>query len=192
MARAMLSFLRVTVGVITAGAAATLSSGCFLPPDLEAEGADAGPGAPPVLMRAQPVEFAFPGPMVLDRADARLLSLEVSDADVADTIYVRLYVDYNRETGGGVPTPALADCQAAPSGTGTRFVDCPTNTLCNPIASNDTADHVLDAMASDRPFILDSDPQAVGQPPFRAVAEPDRAATSLRSWIMRCNPPDDA
>jgi hypothetical protein len=185
VARRLLLFLSVTRGALSATAAAGLATGCFLPPDLELAGADAGPSARPIIVRAQPPEFAFPGPIVFERADARRLTLEVEDRDAEDTVYVRLYVDYNRPP-DMVPTPPWADCQAAPNGEAIRFVDCPTQALCNPIAGTDDSEHVLEAMASDRPFIPDADLQAEGQPPYRAVADPQRAATFIRSWLMSC------
>jgi len=186
----MLSACRVPVCALAATAAAS-SGGCVIPPDLEPAGADAGPSTTPVILGAQPAEFAFPGPMVLDRGVDRPLTLEVADDDLGDTIYVQLYVDYNREVTGGVPTPAWASCQAAATGQVTRFVECPTQALCTPIAEADLGDHVLEAMVADRPFIPDSDPLAAGQPPYRALAEPGRAAYSFRSWVMRCNPADE-
>lgn len=164
--------------------------GCLIPPDLEPASQDAGGGSPPDIRSAQPIEFAFPGPILLERGVERDMTLEVTDADTEDTLFVQLYVDYNRPP-TNAPTPAYAGCQAPPNGTATRFMACPTQSLCNSIATTDTGDHVLEAMVADRTFILDSDPQAVGQPPYRALAEPQQAAFSFSSWVMRCQPTDE-
>ena len=67
-----------------------------------------------------------------------------------------------------------------------RLIACPTSSLCNPIAGSDTGPHVLEALVSDREFILDSDPQAEGQPPYRAVSDPAGASTTISSWVMTC------
>lgn len=174
-------------------AVAVSASACIIPPDLEPadDAPDAGPSSPPVIRSASPApEFSFPGPIQLERADARILALEVEDNDLADGIYVRLYVDYNRPP-ISMPTPPWADCQAAGNSLlSIRIVNCPTNALCTPIGTEDTTEHVLEALVSDRPFILDSDPQAEGQDPFRAVADPVRAAKTVRSWLMTCVPPE--
>lgn len=161
---------------------------CLIPPDLEPASQDAGSGAPPVILSAQPIEFAFPGPILLQRGDTRQLSLEVQDGDTDDTLFVQLYVDYNRLP-TEAPTPAYASCQAAPNGTAVRFIPCPTQALCNSVPTSDTGNHVLEAMVADRPFILDSDPEAFGQPPYRALAEPQEASFTISSWVMQC--PDE-
>ena len=170
-------------------AVATSAAACIIPPDLEpAEAtADAGPSSPPVILSASPApEFSFPGPIVLHRPETRSIALEVEDSDIADTTYVRLYVDYNRAP-TFMPTPAWADCQQSGGTAATRIVSCPAASLCTPIGTEDANNHVLEALVSDRPFIPDSDPQAEGQPAFRAVAEPAKAATSIRSWLMTCD-----
>lgn len=163
-----------------------LGSACIFPPELDAATFDAGPGAPPVILSAGPApEFTFPGPLVLDHQDTRTLSLAVSDNELDDVIHVRLFMDYERPD----PEPAYAECQAAPTGEITRVLACDLTSICNPIDDTDQGDHVLEAMVADREFLSDSDPAAEGQKAFRALRDPDRAAFSLRSWIVRCNPP---
>lgn len=161
---------------------------CLIPPDLEPASQDAGGGSPPVILSAQPVEFAFPGPIVLEPGVEKFMTLEVSDADVDDTLFVQFYVDYNRAP-NNEPTPAYASCQTAPTGMATRLIPCNTQFLCNPIG-DDTNAHVLEAMVADRSFILDSDPQAFGQPPYRALAEPEKASFNISSWVMSCTTPE--
>ena len=160
-------------------------SACLIPPDLEPASQDAGSGSPPVILSAQPIEFAFPGPIVLEVGDTRQLSLEITDADVEDTLFVQFYVDYNRLP-TDEPTPAYAACQAAPNGSSIRLLACPTQALCNSIGDDPSNDHVLEAMVADRAFILDSDPQAFGQQPYRALAEPKEASFTISSWVMKC------
>jgi hypothetical protein len=194
--RSGLADLRMSMRSLVSGAMARLllccsmgmyGAACLIPPDLEPAGADAGPSSPPIIVAAQPPELALPGPIVLDRADQRALALEVDDLDLADTLYVRLYVDYKRIPPLFEATPFLAECQAAPSGAAARIIDCPTNSLCTLIPDPDPGGHVLEAMVSDRAFISDADPQAEGQEPFRAVADPTRAAHTISAWIMSCN-----
>lgn len=185
MARPMLRQPAVAVPLAIAAALAT-GSGCLLPPDLEPSDPDAGLSSPPVILSASPPEFAFPGPMILDRQDERTMSLTVQDNDVEDVVYVRLYVDYDE-----APGPAYAECQAASTGERTRVVACPLNSICTPLAATDTDDHQLEAMVADREFIANSDPAAEGQPLFRALRQSEQAAYSFRSWLFRCNAPEE-
>jgi hypothetical protein len=172
-------------------AVATATTACIIPPDLEPadDVPDGGPSSPPVILSASPApDFSFPGPITLHRPEMRTIALEVEDNDKSDGLYVRFYVDYNRPP-TSAPTPAWADCQAAAGSTDTiRIINCPAAALCTPIGTEDDTEHVLEALVSDRPFILDSDPQAAGQDPFRAVADPVHAARTLRSWVMSCEP----
>lgn len=167
-------------------AAQVLGSACIIPPELEPGTSDAGPGSSPVILSAGPApDFLFPGPVILDRQDERTLSLTVLDNDLSDVIHVRLYIDYGRPN----PEPAYAECQAAPTGEATRVLGCPLNSICNPIADTDQGDHVLEAMVADREFIADSEEAAQDQDLYRAILDPNRAAFSFRSWVMRCNAP---
>ncbi len=163
--------------------------GCVLPPDLESEGADAGPSAPPVILSASPGDFAFPGPITIDREQVNLiLTLTVEDNDLGDSLYAKFYRDYNRMP-VNQPTPALVDCaEPGPSTSRSRTIDCRINPLCNGAPDNDAL-HVVEVMISDQPFIADSDPEAFGQDTYRAVANKDRAGYSLRAWTMRCQSP---
>ena len=151
--------------------------GCFLPPPLEIGDPDAGPNSPPIFVSASPApEFSFPGPMILMRPDERRVSLTLKDNDKDDTLYVRLYVDYNP----AAPSPPWAECIAPPpdDGSAVRVVECAVSTLCNPIATNDTSFHTLQGMVADRPY------RPEGEPAFRAL--PADAESTLRSWRMSC------
>ena len=174
----------IVLGAVSAGVASSLLAGCIFPPELSPGNFDAGASSPPLILSAGPApDFLFPGPIILDRQDSRTLSLNVRDADLDDVIHVRLYIDYNRPD----PEPAYAECQTAPTGDVTRVVACPLNSICNPIEDTDQGDHVLEVMVADREFLSDSDPAAEGQDLYRALRDP--AAFSIRSWVMRCNPP---
>lgn len=177
-------------GALLVGALASQpGSGCVLPPDLNPAGADAGPSSPPIILAATPVEYAFPGPITINREDSLPIGLDVRDNDAGDSLYVRLYRDYLRGQ-EPVETPALADCQAGPNQNGDldRHITCSTNALCNLLDPDDNADHVLEAMIADRRFIPDGDPEAALQPPYRALEDRDHAAWSFGTWIMRCRP----
>lgn len=189
MARTLLLLRTRMSGAALAGAlaAAHTGLGCVLPADLEPAGADAGPSSPPVILSVAPADaFSPPGPIVVARESSPTMTLTARDIDIADSLYVRLFVDYNRPP--DTPRPGREDCQGAPNGTTDRIVECDTDSLCTDIEEDDTSNHVLEAMITDSPFILGGDPLADSQPPFRAVADPLHAGYSFMSWVMRCQP----
>jgi hypothetical protein len=181
VARLLLRSLRIMPGVLVG--VVLVGPGCVLPADLEPAGADAGPSSPPVILVASPPDFALPGPVLVSREN----SPTARDVNVDETLYVRLFVDYAQPP-DLQPRPGRADCQEGPNGTTERIIDCSTNALCSDIPDDDTSNHVLEAMIVDRTFLLDGDPAAEGQPPFRAIEDRVHAGYSSVSWVMRCQP----
>ena len=174
--------------VLVAGALVSpMGLGCVLPADLEPAGADAGPSSPPVILSANPPEYAFPGPIVISRVDPPVMVLDAIDNDVSDSLYVKLYVDYGRP----VPQPAFGECQSGldDAGSRQRTIRCQTNSLCNSIDPEDNGNHVLEAMIADRQFLPLGDPAAALQPAFRALSDWPKAGYSLSSWVMQCGAP---
>jgi hypothetical protein len=180
-------------GVLLVAALASLPGwACILPPDLDASEADAGPSSPPVILSASPADaFAFPGPLRIVREDSPNMQLEAIDNDVNDSLYVRMYRDYEREQANFMPTSPLVFCQApGPSQSRERSITCTqTSALCTFVDLEDTSEHIIEVMIADQPFIDDSEPEADGQPPFRALQNPGIASYSIRAWTMRCLPP---
>ncbi len=168
--------------------AAILASGCPYPPPLDVESSDAGASSPPVILGASPAEFQFPGPVQLHRGEneTRQFAIDISDNDAGDQSFVRMYVDYGVNS---IPTPFLSDCTAAGTeGAGVvRTAFCPAAQLCSTIPTTDTDAHALEVLVADRPFLSAGDPDAEGQPPFRAVAL-GGSSPAIRSWVMRCDP----
>lgn len=186
VARVLLLVARSMFGALLVGALAGQPGwGCVLPPDLEPEGADAGPSSPPVIVSALPADFAFPGPITVIREDVtQLVTLTVEDNDLGDSLYAKFYRDYVPLT---QPTPALVDCaEPGPSVDRLRTIDCRPVALCIGVPDTDATLHVVEVMVSDQPFISDSDPEAIGQDTYRAVANKERAGHSLRAWSMTC------
>jgi hypothetical protein len=185
VARVLLVLGRTMSGALLVGALAGQPGwGCVLPPDLEPEGSDAGPSSPPVIVSALPADFAFPGPITVDDDLFNQITLTVEDNDLGDSLYAKFYRDYVPIT---APTPALVDCaEPGPSTIRARTIDCRINPLCIGVPDGDTTLHVVEVMVSDQPFISDSDPEAIGQDAYRAVANRESAGHSLRAWSMRC------
>jgi len=178
--------------LLVGGLASQPGSGCVLPPDLNPAGGDAGPSSPPVILEVTPPDtYSFPGPIQVSREDSPDMLLRVVDNDPDDVIYVRLYRDYKWPRIDDSPaTPALADCLLGPDGSGAleRNINCQTNALCNGVPPEDNNLHSLQAMVSDRPFLLESDQEGEGQDAYRKVADFPRAGRSFLGWLMRCLP----
>ena len=174
--------------VLVAGALVSpVGLGCVVPADLEPAGADAGASSPPVILSANPPEYAFPGPIVMSRLDPPVMVLDAIDNDVGDSLYVRLYIDYGRPDA----QPPYGECQVGPDAAGSRerTIRCQTNALCNPVGEEDTGNHVLEAMIADREFLAMGAPGADLQPAFRGLADWPNAGYSLASWVMQCGAP---
>lgn len=185
VARTLLLFVPGMKAALLIGALGSTSGpGCVIPPELQPAGPDAGAGSKPIIVSASP-PFAFPGPFEVARQDSPAMSLLAEDPDVGDSLFVRLYVDYNRTT-PPLPQPALAECSAVPSGALQRIVPCSTTTLCNQIT--DEEDHVLEAMVADRSFLPGNHPDAILQPEFRAIET--GGAFTVSSWVMTCAAPE--
>lgn len=170
----------LTIALPALGAAA----GCVIPPPLDLEQSDSGINASPVILSSGPApEFSFPGRLIVEHNDTRRLTLTLSDADVNDTLHVRIYRDY------GIPeqTNFVGSCTFPPSGNATRVGECGTQSFCTGLEPTDQSDKFLEAMVADRTFLDESDPAGEGQPAYRRL--PAGAAFSFRSWVMRCNQP---
>ncbi len=165
------------VPAVVAVGSAVGSASCVIPPPLEIGERDAGTNFTPRILSAGPApDFSFPGPITLDRGDERRLTVSLEDPDLDDTLFVRLYVDYEFE--GGAPTPSLGTCSAPPSGELGRIADCSTATLCTTIDNGDTERHLLEIVVADREFLQEGDPL------FRPL--PAGARSTVRSWLMTC------
>src|SRR5262245_22608513 len=71
--------------------------GCVIPPSLQPE-EDASSASPPAIVSVSGDQTALaePGPVVLAQgATGSSLLITLLDTDVNDTLYVRLFVDYN-------------------------------------------------------------------------------------------------
>src|SRR5262249_9299088 len=78
---------------------------CVIPPSLRVED-DAGVNSPPasVPVLGSPDALAEPGPYFVPAGQmAGTLSVSLLDTDVNDTLYLRIYLDYNTPVGNRVP-----------------------------------------------------------------------------------------
>jgi len=102
--------------------------GCVIPPSLRIAD-DAGVNSPPAILsiKSDQLELAEPKPVFIERSEtAGDLSVSLIDTDVGDTLYVRIFVDYNLPD----RLPARVKCVAAPNSKPLRTVTCSMAGLC--------------------------------------------------------------
>jgi hypothetical protein len=174
--------------VVIAGALLTSYipvSGCVIPPSLRVED-DAGTAqdSPPAIMTVagDRTSLAEPGPFVVEQGStSSSLFLTLLDTDINDTLYVRLYVDYNAPD----RLPSRVRCQADPTGTPMRNATCNLSGLCTSGDVGNSTPRNLSVVVSDRPP-LDSgaDPQEL-----MAVIGSTPGVSTGRFYFLRCQPP---
>ena len=162
------------------GLAALAASGCVIPPSLSVDNQDGGMNSPPAILSVTSDQqvLAEPGPLVFDMgATAGDLSLQLIDTDTQDSLYVRIFVDYNMPD----RLDARARCQAGPSTKPVRTVTCKLNSLCV------TAD--LGVLRNMTIVVFDREPLApgMGEPPFQAM--PMGGLKTSVFYFLKCQPP---
>ena len=159
---------------------AVTAPGCVIPPSLSPENQDAGLNSPPAILTVTSDRqvLSEPGPLVFDMgATAGDLSLQLIDTDTQDSLYVRIFVDYNMPD----RLDARARCEAGASSNAIRNVTCKLNSLCV------TAD--LGVLRNMTIMVFDRPPLApgMGEPPFQAM--PDGGMKSSVFYFLKCQPP---
>jgi hypothetical protein len=154
--------------------------GCVIPPSLTV-GEDAGVNSPPAILLVTSDQQALPepGPVLFDiGSTAGDVSVSLIDSDLLDTLYVRIFVDYNLPN----RLDARSKCTAPPSTTPTRTATCPLNSLC-----------VMDDLGVQRNMtivVFDREPNDSGEgdPPFQAMPEGAGGLSTSRFYFLKCQP----
>jgi hypothetical protein len=147
--------------------------GCIFPPQLEVENLDAGINSPPAILavRSDDSELPEPGPVVFNRGQGSI-NVELIDTDIADTLYVRAFVDYSI----GNPTAQRVECTSASNNTARRTATCDTKALC-----------LMDDVGVRRNMhivVFDREPLEGGDPPFQAM--PVGGLSTNRFYFLEC------
>jgi hypothetical protein len=170
--------LGVPVGTLVSLMLLSLVVGCVIPPSLEVEVNDAGVNSPPAILSVTSDQQALPepGPVVFDKGpSAGSLSVSLIDTDTLDTLYVRIFVDYNLPD----RLPARSTCTATPNMMPMRTATCDLSALCA------TAD--VGVQRSMTIVVFDRQPLESGEPPFQAMPEGGRSTS--RFYFLKCQPP---
>jgi hypothetical protein len=154
--------------------------GCIIPPSLGTEKLDAGVNSPPAIVSVLSDQTALPepGPVDLEVGQMSPLDLTLIDADVIDTLYVRVFVDYSQVN----PTPPRSSCPGATTITNqeTRTATCPLQGVCIPEFVG--TPHLMQIMVFDRdPSMLDN----TGEVPLYQ-AMPSGGLSTDRTYQLNC------
>jgi hypothetical protein len=157
----------------------SLLIGCVIPPSLEVDNGDAAVNSPPAIMSVTSDQQALaePGPVLFDMgATAGDLNLSLIDTDTQDTLYVRIFVDYNSPN----RLDARARCTAPPSTSASRTATCKLNSLC---VMED-----LGVLRNMTIVVFDREPLPPGdvEPPFQAM--PPGGQSTSRFYFLKCQP----
>ena len=140
---------------------------CVIPPSLSVGTEDAPVNAPPAIIAVHTAveELAKPGPVVFDVGSQDTLSIDLFDPDVNDTLYVRIFVDYNYPDRGN----SRSFCDTAPTGNTKRTASCPELGIClsgdigrtmpEPFLTIDVFDRKLDDSNGNHQTMIDPDGQ---------------------------------
>ena len=154
----------------------TLSGACVIPPSLSVDQQDAGQNSPPAILsvRDETTEYDEPGPVPVERGDAKSLLIELLDTDTADTLQVRVFVDYTLED----PKAPRATCTSTTTTQPKRSVTCDISSVCT---ADDAADDEDEHM---RIIVFDRIPREFGEPPFQSMEE--GGLSTSRFFLLKC------
>lgn len=152
--------------------------GCVIPPSLSIDNQDAGVNSPPAIMSVTSDQQALPepGPVLFEEGrGAGSLSVQLIDTDTSDTLYVRIFVDYNLPN----RLAARVSCTAPPSMNPTRTTTCILSTLCVPDDVGVQRNMTI--------VVFDRQPLENGEePPFQAM--PPGGLSTSRFYFLKCQP----
>jgi hypothetical protein len=153
-----------------------LLAGCVLPPSLSTEKQDAGVNSPPAItaVRTDADNLFEPGPVSLTR-NSGTINFDLLDTDLQDTLVVRVFIDYTIED----PTPARAQCTAAPASAAKRTVTCSASAICQMADDGQTRNMSV--------VVFDRTPLEAGEPEFQAM--PMNGLSTSRFFFANCAGP---
>jgi len=160
---------------------ASCMAGCIIPPSLSVDVQDASIDSPPSITSARSdlQELPEPGPVsfvAAPDAPGVTINLTLLDTDIGDTLYAKIYIDYNPQQ----PTNARSECLPAVSnGSPIRTTTCSASAICLQSDISTTADHLMEIVVFDREPLTGS-----AQPQFKAIP-PDGESTT-RTYLLNC------
>ena len=155
-----------------------LIAGCVFPPSLSVEQQDAGVNSPPAITAVRAEDQALAeadpkSPAVFIR-DEGSLNISLLDTDEADTLVVRVFINYTLAD----PENYRAQCTAPPIGSARRSITCDVSDVCfeQDVTSGDTLNMSV--------VVFDRVPLESGDPPFQAM--PEGGLSTSRFFFITC------
>lgn len=153
---------------------------CVIPPPLSNQQQDAGVNSPPAITKvfADTTELVEPqqpgtGPYTFARGTGSL-SIHLRDTDLTDTLYVRIFVEYNHPDA----TPPRSTCQAGSSKAADRTAICDISGVC------ETADVGVTRVMTI--VVFDRMPQDTGLPLYQAMPDGADGQSTDRFYNVNC------
>jgi hypothetical protein len=153
-------------------------AGCVLPPSLSVDNSDGGVDSPPSILAVRSDQQEFPeySTLTFEINTSSTLNLTLLDTDLDDTLYPRVFVDYDLPTPPN-PTPPRSTCTPAAGGVAAqRSSTCDLHGLC--VATDLGKTHVMSVVVFDRQ-VLDS-----GTPAYQAM--PPGGLSTNRTFFLIC------
>jgi hypothetical protein len=166
-------------GVLRAVVFFAMFAGCVIPPSLSSDTPDAAVNSPPAIISVRADLVAFPqySELVFEKGNnAGTLNLTLYDTDLGDTLFVKIFVNYNHPD----PTPARSTCQTA-GRTVVRTATCPMNGVCQ------TGDVGADPLPIMQVFVSDLDPLPDQLPLYQAM--PPGGLSTTQTFFLHCQDP---
>jgi hypothetical protein len=161
--------------LIRAFALSAMLAGCVIPPSLSVDKTDAGLNSPPSITsaRADGVELPEFSQVTFEQGIGTL-NLVVYDTDLDDTLYPKIFVDYEFNN----PKPARSTCTPASGRTVQRSSTCDLAGLCQLEDVGNREPLTMQVLVFDRQIIE-------GQAPIFQAMPPGGLSTS-RTFFLKC------
>ena len=154
---------------------ALLVGGCVIPPSLSSNRVDAGANSPPMIVDVKSLNPLLEGSQVtiaVNNPDP--VTLDLLDTDSDDTLYVRMFVDYNKTEA----TPTRVNCPpSTTTKTPARTVVCNISGLCAPSDVGQPRGMSI--------VVFDRQPLDDGSTPLYQAMPPDGLSTD-RFYYLNC------
>jgi hypothetical protein len=154
-------------------------AGCVLPPTLGVEQQDAGINSPPAILSVRSVlaELTEPGPIDISKMTmGQTLTFRLLDTDLSDTLFVKVFVDYNAPPLGEATAPKAFCTAASDSKSAERTCTAQMDGVC--LGVNTAVQHQMQIYVFDR-VVLDS-----GTPLYMSM--PPGGLSTNRTYLLNC------
>ncbi len=162
---------------ITIGMSVVLTTSCVvpIPVDFDGQDAEAPRNDSPDIVKAVPTDF--PGPIIVRSGTPQEYTVTLRDNDLNDTLYVRVYRDY--QIGALGPLDDRSVSNDPRTGKAERTVLLKDNNWCNAVVPGATV--YIEVVVADQPF----DPDVTKKPEYQATS----GNTARAWWFATCAQP---